>query len=349
VKNYSLLIKHVVCGALVCCVFGLSQSPSYGQGRSLTKQQIDTIVKPNLAQCSAPSVQPANGQTKNARLDPYSIIPTSNAREFSVERVAKTLHGMWRGQVIGSPLDNRYEKSKEGNVDYFWIIDTQNNEGLIIALRNGNDSMAGLEPAANAPKLTYLICAHEGYLPAVERGSEIHEFTKVANNIEAAASILQKATGVQFKTGQPSLSDMWQVIVESGYFKSLPAVAFAGGLFKPMRLELVASPVGPAQLSMSWNSEYYGGGTTGIKFTPGVPMRGVEYTTFVGTTATAGDYLVASPGNGKLAKVEAFDGGDYDLAFDALSFGPLEADAVAAPSVQPTQRTRSQTRPQDRK
>jgi len=84
---------------------------------------------------------------------------------------------------------------------------------------------------------------------------------------------------------------------------------------------------------MSWDSEYYGGGTTWIKFTPGVPMRGVEYSTFVGTTATAGDYLVASPGNGKLAKVEALVGGDYDLAFDSVTMGPMcdgECDGICA-------------------
>jgi hypothetical protein len=333
-KNYSLLIKLVVCGALGCCTFGLSQGPSYGQGRTLTVQQRDAIVKPTLAQCLAPA-----NQVKNARLDPYSIVPTANAREFPVNRVMKTLHGMWRGQVIGSPLDAKYEKSKEGNVDYFWMIDTQRKEGLIIALRNGNNSTAGLAPLANAPKISYLICAHEGYIPTVERGSEIHEFTKVSDSIEDAPRVLAKATGLKFPAGRPTLSALWQVIVSSGYFKSLPAVAFAGGMFKPMRLELVPSPVGPAQLSMSWDSEYYGGGTTWIKFTPGVPMKGTEYTQFVGTNASAGDFLVASPGNGKLAKVEARAGGDYDLAFDAVSFGPLQGAAVAsAPSKLPIKR-----------
>ena len=104
----------------------------------------------------------------------------------------------------------------------------------------------------------------------------------------------------------------------------MPAVAFAGALFKPIQIETVTNDIGPAQVSMSWDSEYYGGGTTWIKFTPGVPMKGVEYTQFVGTTATAGDFLVASPGNGKLYKVEAASGGDYDLAFDAVTFGPLQ-------------------------
>ena len=324
-KIRSLLIKHIVCGALVCCTLALSQSPSYGQGRTLTREQIDAIVTPSLSQCTAPA-----NTTTNTRLDPNTIIPTANAREISVDRVAKTLHGMWRGQVIGSPLDSKYEKSKEGNVDYFWIIDSPRNEGLVIALRNGSNSTDDLEPVPNAPKISYLICAHEGYIPTVEKGSEIHQFVKVANSTADAARVLSRATGLEIKDGS-TLSEMWEVIVGSGYFKSLPAVAFAGGLFKPMRIERVPSEIGPAQVSMSWDSEYYGGGTTWIKFTPGVPMKGVEATQFVGTTATAGDFLVASPGNGKLAKVEAMSGGDYDLAFDSMSMGPMcdgECDGV---------------------
>ena len=198
----------------------------------------------------------------------------------------------------------------------------------------------------NAPKLSYLICAHEGYIPTVEKGSEIHQFTKVSHSIANAAQVLSKATGINFHTGQPSLSDLWQEIVASGYFQSLPAVAFAGGFFKPIRVDLVPSPGGPAQLSMSWDSEYYGGGTTWIQFTPGVPMKGVEYTTYVGTTASAGDYLVASPGNGRLAKVEAASGGSYDLAFDSVSFGPLQSGAVAS---SPSRRSSRSTRANHRK
>ena len=338
-KTYSLLTRLVVCGALVCCTFVLSPNPSYSQtrsqarssGRSLSLQQIDAIVKPDLSKCTAgPGIQTATGQAKNPRVDPNSIVPTANAREFPQARISRTMHGMWRGQVIGSPLDIKYEKTKEANVDYFWIFDMPRREALIIALRNGNNSTAGLGPVPNAPKLSYLICAHEGYIPTVEKGSEIHEFTKVSNNINDARQVLAKATGLTFKTARATLSDLWQEIVASGYFKSLPAVAFAGGFFKPIRIERIPSPIGPAQVQMSWDAEYYGGGTTWIKFTPGVPMRGVEYSTFVGTTATAGDFLVASPGNGKLAKVEAASGGDYDLAFDSVSMGPLQGGAVAS-------------------
>ena len=363
-KNYSLPVKLVVYCALVSCTFVLSQSTSNGQGRRLSTQQVDAIVTPQLSQCNGPGiVATTNGQTKqvkNARLDPYSIIPTANAIEPSVTRVAKTMHGMWRGQVIGSPLDTKYEKTKEGNVDYFWIFDMARAEALIIALRNGNNSTAGLSLGVETPpKLSYLICAHEGYIPTVEKGSEIHEFTKVSHNIANAAQILSNATGLSLRSGA-TLSELWQVIVASGYFQSLPAVAFAGGMFKPIRVESVPSAIGPSQVAMSWDAEYYGGGTTWIKFTPGVPMKGVESSTFVATTGTSGDFLVASPGNGKLAKVEAFEGGDYDLAFDSVTFGPMcdgECDGICpecggtagvatspAKSTSPTQVQKSKSR-----
>jgi hypothetical protein len=163
---------------------------------------------------------------------------------------------------------------------------------------------------------------------------------------------------VRQEAGRLTLSELWQEIVASGYFKSLPAVAFAGGLFKPINLDLVPGEVGPAQVSMKWSAEYYGGGATQLKFTPGVPMRGIEYTQFVGTSATSGDFLVSSPGNGRLYKVEANTVASadrrgkqrteisrrnnhlpkqdemlmmeyseyYDLAFDSVTLGPLQQE-----------------------
>jgi hypothetical protein len=317
-KNRSLLTKLVVYGALVvCCTFGLTHGFLSAQGRSLTAKQLDAIVTPDLAQCTPQSAKLKSGQLKGARIDPASIIPTRNARAFPRARVARTLHGMWRGQVFG-------DYNKELRVDYFWIIDTRRNEGLIIAQRTGNETLADLRPVARAPKITYLMCANEGYIPSSEGGSQMHEFVKVSNSIEDAPRILQKATGRTLRTTRPVLSALWKEIVASGYFKSLPAVAFAGGLFKPIELQLVESAIGPAQVALKMNGEYYGGGTTQLKFTPGEPMRGVEYTQFIGTTATSGDFLVSSPGNGKLYKVEAISGASYDLAFDSVTFGPLQ-------------------------
>jgi hypothetical protein len=85
-------------------------------------------------------------------------------------------------------------------------------------------------------------------------------------------------------------------------------------------------------------------------------MKGVEYTTYVGTTASSGDYLVSSPGNGSLSKVEA-DSEEacaeeacwpeyYDLAFDSVTMGPLQQAVVGTPGpIENPQQIQSQ-RPQ---
>jgi hypothetical protein len=312
-KNYSLFVKLVV-----CCAFGLIPSLSYAQPRTLTEEQLGAIVKPSLAQCKANA----------SKIDAAFIIPTANAREIPTDRVAKTLHGIWTGRIIGD--------DKDLGVDYFWIMDTKKNESLLVALRNGKQTVAAPDAAkaANAPKLTYLLCPHEGYVPAKDY-SMIHEFVKVADNIDDAPQILQKATGVKFTKARSSLSDLWQGILASGYFKSMPAAAFAGALFKPIQLGRVANAVGPSGVSLRWNSEYRGGGSTSIKYVTGVPMIGVEHGEFIGTTTQAGDFLVSSPGNGKIWKVEAdmvkkegsqeaFPAACYDIAFDSVTLGPLQ-------------------------
>jgi hypothetical protein len=299
-KTYSLLIKLVV-----CCTFALMHNPLYAQGRSLTAKQLDAIVTPSLEQCSAPS----------GLLDPASIIPTANAREFPMDRIAKTLHGVWRGRVLGD--------DKDVGVDYFWIMDTKRSEALIIAQRTGKVTLAGLRPVAKAPKLTYLMCVHEGYIPSKDK-PQIHEFVKVSDSIEDAPRILQKSTGLELRKARPRLSDLWRGLVERGYFNTPHGVAFAGGFFKPLQIKRVASAIGPAQVSLKWDGEYYGGGATSLKFKRGVPIKGVESAQFIGTTATLGDFLVASPGNGKQWKVEALVGGDYDIGFDKVSIGPLQ-------------------------
>jgi hypothetical protein len=210
------------------------------------------------------------------------------------------------------------------HVDYFWIIDTKRNEALIIAQRSGKETVEASPQPANAPKLTYLMCAHDGYSPGTST-PQIHEFVKVSSSTADAAQIVAKATGVKSALARPRLSDLWRELVSTGYFDSLPYVAYAGGFFKPIQLNFVPGAKGAApQLSMKWDAEYRGGGATKLKYTTGVPMTGSEQVQFVGATAKSGDYLVSSPGNGDLWKVEVVAGGDYDLAFDQVTFGPLE-------------------------
>ena len=316
-KNYSLLAMLVV-----CCAFGLMPSSSYAQKRSLTAMELDRVVKPSIAQC----------QSNVSRIDAASIIPTSNAREFPQDRISRTLHGTWTGRIIGD--------DKDLGVDYFWIMDTVRSEGLIIALRNGKQTLAAPRETATTPKLTFLLCANAGYVPAKDTPM-LHEFVKVSDSIDDAPRILQRATGVRVSKARPTLSDLWQGLLASRYFQSMPATAFAGALFKPLRIGRVANVSGPAGHSLSWDSEYRGGGATSIKYTIGVPMTGVEHGEFVGTTTSAGDFLVSSPGNGKIWKVEAsmvetsdspispeskgtFPVICYDLVFDKVVLGPLK-------------------------
>ena len=309
-KNYSPLIMLVV-----CCAFGLLPSPSFGQGRTLTDAQLDAIVHPTLGYCSTQSSQPNGG-----RIDAASIIPTANARAFPADRIAKTLNGVWQGQVIGD--------DKDLVVDYFWIIDTKNNEGLAIALRNGKQTVPNPRPTANAPKFTFVVCAHDGYVPGKETPM-IHEFVKVADSVVDAPQILEKATGLKFQKTQPKLSDLWQEIVASGYFNSMPAIAFAGGMFKPMQIGSVANAIGPAGVSLGWNGEYRGGGATAIQYMTGVPITGIEHGEFVGTSTKSGDYLVASPGNGKLWRVEAGIKMEASSKVEASRKGKGEAGSLA--------------------
>lgn len=335
-KNHTLLATLVV-----CCAFSQMPNTSNAQTpRRLTDQQLEALAHPTLESCSTQSAQPNGG-----RISAASIIPTANAKEFPTDRVSKTMNGVWKGRVIGDTSDLV--------VDYFWLIDSKNNEGLAIALRDGKQSVPNPRNPVNAPKMTFVLCAHEGYIPSKETPM-IHEFVKVSDSVDDAPEILQKATGLTFKTsGQPMLSNLWKQIVASGYFNGLPAIAFAGGMFKPLVFGSVPSATGPAGVSMGWNAEYRGGGATAIQYMTGVPIVGVEHGEFVGTTTSSGDYLVSSPGNGKLWRVEATGTGapsptptkaqtaagtsvktqasvstaaasSYDMDFDAATVGPLE-------------------------
>lgn len=294
----------------ICCVFGLTQSAAYSQGRTLTATQLDSVVKTDLDSCTQQTTA-----LKSGRTDPETIIPSSNARTFPTSRIAKTLNGVWRGRVLGD--------DKDVSVDYFWIIDTKRNEAIIVAQRTGKSTLPEPVVAETTPKLTFLMCAHEGYIPSKDT-PQLHEFVKVDNSIADATKILREATGKKIGNTKSTLSQLWRELVATGYFTSMPAVAYAGGFFRPLRILPVENAIGPASMSLKWDAVYRGGGATSIKFKEGVPIIGVEHVEFVGTSATRGDFLVSSPGNGKLWKVEARIGASYDLAFDKVTLGPLQ-------------------------
>jgi hypothetical protein len=307
-KIYSLLIMPVV-----CCGISLVHSPSYAQGRSLTREQLNTAVRADLDVCAPPVATLRSGRT-----DPSTIIPTSNTKAIPTNRIARTLQGIWQGRVLGD--------DGHAGVDYFWINDMQRNEGLIIAQRSGKETVQQTA-RANAPKFSYVMCAHDGYFPSKDT-PQVHEFVKASDSIADAAKVIEQATGVKIQKPRPTLQDLWNNLVAVRYFSDpryadQRGYAYAGGFFKPMAIQPIANAVGPAQVALKWDAVYRGGGQTSIRFTPDVPIQGVEYAQFVGTTTDSGDYLVSSPGNGRLWKVEALRGGQYDLAFDKVVVGPL--------------------------
>jgi hypothetical protein len=301
-KRYSLLAGLLLCGGSAL-VFGCQKrTPPPPK----TEVSLENIVHPTLKSCDD---QPTVGRVENARINPARVIPARARREIPVERVAQTLHGIWRGEVEGDKSDV--------HVDYFWIIDTKRNEALIVAQRTGKSSVevSQLEKPAT---LTYLMCAHEGYSPATSV-PQIHQFTKVSNDTESAAKIVEQATGQSFGNPRATPSELWSGLVKSRYFDGMPAVAFAGALFKPMKIEEVPGAEGsPSEISMGWDAQYRGGGRTKIRYTKSVPMQGSERGVFVGTSVGDRDYLVSSLGNGKIYKVEVFAGGNYDLGFDSV-------------------------------
>ncbi len=330
-KNYSLLMKLVICGGV-----GLMQSPSWAQsGRLLSTDKIAALVKTDVADCAPPTAA-KSGQTVEE-----SVIPTANKLAIPTDRITKTLNGIWRGQVIGD--------DSHVNVDYYWIMDMQRGEGLIIAQRSGKDTLAAKAAAMPkaaadaAPKLTYLLCVHPGYIPS-KPNPQVHEFTKISDNINDIAGILQQSTGLKHAKANPTLSEIWQGLVQMGYFSDPKfaderGIAYAGALVK-QTLQPVGSAVGPPSISMKLDGEYRGGGQTSIQWTNDEPVSGVEHVEFVPTTTGSGDYLVSTAGNGKQWKVEALKGANYDLAWDKVVLGPLAAadpSPPPQPAMQPTQ------------
>jgi hypothetical protein len=339
-KKYGLLAGLVLCGAISFMQTSSQAQPDRRPVRTLSRGQVEALVRPSLNSCSGQTT----GRIETARVNLARVIPTANRRAVPAERIAKTFHGIWRGEVKGDYGDVK--------VDYFWIFDTRLGEALIIAQRSGRETLARATPSDRAPRLTYLMCSHEGYSPGTN-APQIHEFTKISPSTADGARIVAEATGLKFEGQRATPSQLWQMLVERKYFDSLPYVAFAGALFKPIRIESVPNRTGrPAETFVGWDAEYRGGGSTKLKYVTGIPTIGSERAVFVGTTAQSGDYLLASPGNGSLWKVEAWpatsrrtgpggigpagdlgggwvvDGVDYssyyDLAFDSVSMGPLE-------------------------
>jgi len=247
------------------------------------------------------------------------IVPRQDAKVFDPSRISATLNGVWRGRVLGHYPPNLVAPDGYLNVNYFMVVDTQQDEVLI--LEQLSPKRSAPQPQPGAPAWSFLTCGGQYFPPAPP---QVHEFQKVSDNVEDARAILKDATGIDFSNAEPLVSGAWQILVDHGYFNVLRFPAFAGGLWKPFVTGNIQNDVEFPVLNMECQAEFRGGGITAALFQPGVPIRGAEAAQFVGVTIPGkGDFLVASLGNGLEWLKKAIEGGLINAFIDKVVIGPL--------------------------
>lgn len=245
-----------------------------------------------------------------------------NPQVFSEDRIERTLTGIWRGKVRGN-YDKRFV-GRDGfvNVDYFLVVDAKRGEALVIEQFGAKRSAP--QAKSNSPKWSYVFCGKENYKP--RHPAQVHQFEKVSDNIEDAREILKASTGLAFEgRGELVLSDVWKRLVETKYFDDPQrSLAYAGGLFKPFKINSVPSGPRGSLLEMDMQAEYRGSGETAATFQRGEPIRGFERGKFLGVSTSSGDFLVASFGLGlEVTVAKESSEGLFSLVYDKIVIGPL--------------------------
>ena len=182
---------------------------------------------------------------------------------FSTERIANTLNGVWLGRVSGEYDKQLFAKDGFLNVDYYMVVDVQRGEMFVLQEFGPNRPGATLRAVPGAPKWSYVWCAKENYKSPSPR--QVHEFTKVSNNVEDARELVNGSTGLKLGGGdQVVLSDVWQALVDMKFFDdSSRSLAYAGALFKPMTMASVTSADGGSLFELMLVGEYRGYRTDG--------------------------------------------------------------------------------------
>ena len=295
----------------LCCGLLLLPAASAAQ-RPLTKAQTKTVVNTSLDAC---------GEI----LSNTGKVPKESKKAVTKDRVAKTLHGIWRGRVNGNYPQQLETADGSLNVDYYWIIDMKRGEAIVLE-RLTPERTTPKPINTNRPTFSFLMCGKEGYVP--RHPPQVHTFEKISSSVQSAAGLLNKSTGVRIATpdasGEISLSGAWGNIVGSKYFEKANLQAFAGALMKPFVIGSVPTEDGPPLVSLKYSAEYRGGGMTAARFEPGVPLRGEEAGAFVATSTASGDYLIASTTDGEAMMKETTEGETIAMTFDKVVIGPLE-------------------------
>jgi hypothetical protein len=275
---------------------------------------------------------------------------------FTPDRVASTLNGVWIGKASGEYDPQLLGKDGFLNVDYYMIVDVKRGESFVY--EEFSDKHPGDELLAKvnrgAPKWTYVWCAREDYKSTSPR--QVHEFTKVSDDVNVARSLLNNSLGLRLPDNQDVvLSDIWKRLVEAKFFDDPKrSLAYAGALFKPITMGNVKSFNGDSLFELRLVGEYRGSGQTAAQFVPGNPIYNVEQGHFVGFSMSgqevrqlgrrapaiaagvvgSGDFLTASVGIGnemvgpKADAVAAVF--STQMSFDKVVIGPLAPSASAS-------------------
>jgi hypothetical protein len=257
-----------------------------------------------------------------------------DAAVYTAERVAETLNGVWVGKVSGEYDPQFLDKDGFVNVDYYMVVDVKRGETFVYEefsdRRSGDDLLAKARP--DAPKWAYVWCARQDYQTTSPR--QIHEFTKVSDNVNDARSVLNNSLGLKLAdTDEVVLSDIWKQLVDAKYFDDPNrSFAYAGVLFKPVTMGSVKSYGGDSLFELRMVGEYRGTGQTAAQFVPGNPIYNVEHAQFIGIGMSSQEIRQMGRRAPSITAGAAAEGGDFLTASVALGNtmeGP-KADAVAA-------------------
>lgn len=318
------------------------------KGAQITRAQSMTTT----ARAAALDTTIATTCAQTAPTAPQAL--THDARVYTPDRVASTLHGVWIGKVSGEYDPQLMAKDGFLNVDYYMIVDIKRGESFVYEEATDRRSGADLPAKRGAPKWTYVWCAKEDYKTKSPR--QIHEFTKVSDDVNDARTLLNNSLGLKLAdTQEVVLSDIWAKLVEAKFFDNPKrSLAYAGVLFKPITMGTVKAPNGDSVFELRLVGEYRGSGQTAAQFVPGNPIHNVEQAHFVGLSMSSqevrqlgrrapsiaadiegsGDFMAASVGLGN-AMIGPKDDAlaavfSTQMAFDKVIIGPLASGASAS-------------------
>lgn len=330
IKNYIWLVL----------IIGLIGVPSAAQKRRPEPTKGARVTRPAVLSASqrAPTrttAQSLSFSERAAALDtsisttcaetaPQTAKPLSHDPSvFGAQRIANTLNGVWHGRVSGEYDPQLFAPDGFLNVDYYMVVDIQRGEAFVYQEFGNNRSIAaaGLDAKPGAPKWTYTWCARENYDTKSPR--QIHQFTKVSDNVQDAAAVITNSVKVTFAPGeQVVLSNVWQKLVAAKFFDDPKySLAYAGVLFKPVTLGTVQSAGGGSLFELRMVGEYRGSGETAAKFIPGEPIHNVEAAHFLGVSMTSQEFTTLRQRGKKAPSVAEAESGSGDYLSASYSLG----------------------------